>query len=192
MIASSAQMGQLRSMDDEQTSKQNGEAGLAATHPHLSKFIPFLDVLNEESARGKALVAASFLENLLLDIIAAYLIPGKSQKQLMVGFNAPIGSLSAKIALAAALGLVSEEERRECDLIRRIRNKFTHNAHAAFDDPDIRDLCSSLAFAAQNYGDVTVPAVGQFSSSVVGLISTLTNRAVYAGRVRLTSRSWQD
>lgn len=156
-------------------------------HPHLAEFLPFLDVLNSESSRGGVLVAAAFLENLLFKIIQAFLIEGKPQEQILSGFNAPIGSLSAKIALAAALGLISERERRECKLKRRIRNKFAHNVHPSFDDNDIKDLSLELTFRAMPYGEVGIDAKGSFSSASVALIINLTNRPPYVPKARLSA-----
>ncbi|MDP3551612.1 MAG: hypothetical protein Q8R81_14625 [Novosphingobium sp.] len=163
---------------------------LLKTHPHLAEFIPFLDVLNSESPRGAVLVAASFIETRLLKIIQAFLIEGKPKEQILNGFNAPIGSLSAKIALAAALGLISERERRECDLLRRIRNKFAHNVHPSFNDSDIKSLSLELSFRAMPYENVEVDAKGSFSSASVALILSLTNRPTYVSRVRLKAVDW--
>ena len=63
-------------------------------NPHLKDFIPFLDIQNSESPRGKVLVACSFLEEQLKDIIEAYLIVGSDIKLLLEGFNAPLGTVS--------------------------------------------------------------------------------------------------
>ena len=54
---------------------------LAEKHPHLAGFVPFLDDLNKESERGAVL-------------IAAFLIESVCRKQLLEGFNAPLGSHS--------------------------------------------------------------------------------------------------
>jgi hypothetical protein len=161
------------------------------THPHLSEFLPFLDALNAESARGGVLVAASFLDNLLHQVIRSFLIEGKSQDQLLSGFNAPIGTMSAKIALAAALGLISERERRECDLLRKIRNKFAHNVHPSFEDDDVKSLCFELTYRAMPYEGVDVDARGSFNSAAVALVSNLTNRAHYVAQSRLEVREWK-
>lgn len=98
------------------------------------------------------LVAASFIANMLFKIIQAFLVEGKPQEQILSGFNAPIGSRSAKIALAAALGIISERECRKLELIRRIRNKFAHNIHPSFDDDDIKSLSLELTYRAMWYG----------------------------------------
>ena len=160
------------------------------SHPRLAEFLPFLDVLNGESPRGGVLVAASFLENLLLKVIQSFLVEGKQQEQILSGFNAPIGTLSAKIALAAALGLISERERRECDLVRKIRNKFAHNVHPTFSDDDVQSLCFELSYRAMPYEGVDVDAKGSFTSAAVSLISNLTNRPHYAAQARLRTREW--
>lgn len=163
---------------------------LMTTHPNLREFMPFLDVLNSESPRGGVLVATSFIESLLHKVIEAFLIEGKPAEQLVKGFNAPIGSLSAKIAMAAALGLITERERRECDLIRRVRNKFAHNVHPTFDDDDVKDICQELTFRAMPYGDVKVGARGSFTSAAVALVLNLTNRPHYVAKARLKPVDW--
>lgn len=164
---------------------------LLKTHPHLSEFLPFLDTLNEESPRGGVLVAASFLESLLHKVLQAFLIEGKAQEQTLSGFNAPVGTFSAKIALAAALGLISERERRECDLVRKIRNKFAHNVHPSFEDEDIKSICLELTYRAMPYEGVEVNARGSFTSAAVALISNLTNRPHYVAQARLQLREWK-
>ncbi len=161
------------------------------THPHLAEFLPFLDTLNAESPRGGVLVAASFLDNLLHEVIHAFLLEGKSRDQLLSGFNAPIGTMSAKIALAAALGLISERERRECDLLRKIRNKFAHSVHPSFDDEDVKSLCFELSYRAMPYEGVEVNARGSFNSAAVALVSNLTNRPHYVAQDRLKARDWK-
>lgn len=156
------------------------------THPHLAEFLPFLDVLNGESPRGRVLVAASHLEHLLFEILNAFMIEGKSREQILNGFNAPVATFSAKIALCAALGLINERERAECELIRKIRNKFAHNVHATFDDDSIKDLSLSLSFRIEGEN-----AVGAFTSAAVMLATNLTNRPHYVRLERLTLRPWK-
>ena len=160
------------------------------SNPHLADFLPFLDILRAESARGATLVAASYIENLLHHILKAHFIEGKPSDQLLTGFNAPLGSLSAKIAAATALGLINERESRECSLIRRIRNKFAHEVSPTFEDPGISDLCIELSYRAMPYDDVTVSAEGSFTSAAVSFILNLTNRAIYVSRERGSERQW--
>ena len=99
--------------------------------------------------------------------------------------------MSAKIALAAALGLISERERRECDLLRRIRNKFAHSVHPSFDDEDVENLCAELTYRAMPYEGVEVDARGSFTTAAVAIVSNLTNRANYVRQERLVIREWK-
>jgi mannitol operon repressor len=72
--------------------------------PRHRGFHSLLNKLNEETERGVALIATSFLDVLLGDILEAFLIENISTRTLMTGFNAPLGTLSAKIAACHALG----------------------------------------------------------------------------------------
>lgn len=182
--------GQTTLSDESKSPPIRSREEFLERNPHLAEFLPFLDVLNQESARGVTLVAASYLENLLHQSIEAFLLEGKSREQLLSGFNAPIGTFSSKIALAAALGLIEERERRECDLLRKIRNKFAHNVRATFNDEGIKSLCLELTFRALPYEGVEVDARGSFTSAAVALISNLTNRPHYVSIARLISREW--
>jgi mannitol operon repressor len=82
--------------------------------PHLVPFTEFLAEFNKETERGAALTAAAFLDDLLQKVIEAFLIKNKSGKSLCDGFNAPLGTLSSRIAACHAFGLISEDEFQEC------------------------------------------------------------------------------
>src|SRR5260370_36908559 len=73
------------------------------THPHLKEFAAFLDDFNKETERGAALAAAAFLDDLLQRTLAAFLLNTETAFNLLVGFNAPLGTLSARIAAAHAM-----------------------------------------------------------------------------------------
>ena len=160
------------------------------THPHLKNFFEFLPELNKESDRGMVLISASYLDELLSTILLAFMVEGSAANALISGFNAPLGTLSTRITAAFALGLITEEERANCDAIRKIRNQFAHHIHISFDDNSLIDLCRNLTLAAQDYGDVVVPPRGRFSTAATALILNLTNRPHYVAQQRLKSRLW--
>jgi mannitol operon repressor len=160
------------------------------TYPHLREFKAFLDALNKESERGMVLVAATMLEDLLGRSIHAFLIAHEETDRLLEGFNAPLGTFSARALAAFGLGILSEREFRECERIRKIRNVFAHNVHSSFQDQKIKDMCATLQFSAKDYGDVHVDARGQFNTAAVAFISSLTNRAHYVGQRRLKYGDW--
>lgn len=159
-------------------------------YPHLKNFFPMLDLLNKESHRGAVLIACSYLDNQLSEILAAFMLESTHAQRLLDGFNAPLGTFAARIAAAAALGLISADESRECDLLRRIRNEFAHKVNASFDDERVMAITQELKFAAKAYDDVVVSSFGAFNTAAAALIITLTNRAHYVGRKRLTLRGW--
>lgn len=163
---------------------------LAETHPHLKDFFQFLPELNKESDRGRALISCSYIDDLLCQTLRAFFIEGKQADQLIEGFNAPLGNLSTRIAASYALGLISEREFKECEVLRRVRNRFAHEIHTSFDDQSVRDMCSNLTFSAKSYEDVLVDARFAFTSAAVALISNLINRPVYVSSKRRQSEDW--
>lgn len=113
-------------------------------HPHLLGHIRYMEVLSEESDRGAVLVTASMLDDVLLSLISARLVEGRSAKKLIEGFNAPLGTFSARIAAARAIGIISEEWRRELDLLRDVRNSLAHSVTATLGDTPILSKCNDL------------------------------------------------
>jgi mannitol operon repressor len=170
--------------------EENGAQPFEVSHPHLKGFKRFLDELNKETERGAALISSAMIDELLNRTILAYLVEHERSESLLTGFNAPLGTFSARIVAAFSLGLLSESEYRECEIIRKIRNAFAHDVHISFSDGRIRNLCSNLDLCAKDYGDVHVDSRGKFTTSAVGIVLNLTNRPHYASRRRLHFRPW--
>lgn len=170
--------------------KDDFRAKLRKDYPNLEEFFPFLDQLNKESPRGAVLIASSFIEEQLRRVILAFLIETSEADKLLEGYNAPLGTFSARATTAFCLGLVSEEEYQDCDTLRRIRNEFAHNFPTSFEDQKIIDLCKRFHHSAKDYADVVVGPFGQFSTAAVALIMNLTNRGRYVGKRRLSYRKW--
>ena len=163
---------------------------LLDTHPNLKEFAPFLDDLNRESERGAVLISVSYLERQLKEIVSAFLCEGEASDHLLEGFNAPLGTLAARAAAAAALGLISGREYRELEAIRKIRNQFAHDHRTRFSDQGVVDRCQNLAFSAKHFDDVVVDSRGQFTTATLSLILNLTNRSHYVSKKRLKFENW--
>ena len=82
---------------------------------------------------------------LICDAIAAFLIDNKSVEKLLAGFNAPLGSLSTRIAACHALGLITDEEAKQSDILRKVRNEFAHKIEVTFENGAVKDLCNNLS-----------------------------------------------
>jgi mannitol operon repressor len=151
------------------------------------EFMRFLHVLGSETDRGLALVCAAIADDLLGKCIRAFLLDRRETDQLFKGLNAPLRDFAARSVAAFALGLLSEEEYRECEIIRKVRNEFAHNVHVAFEDQKVRGLCANL----KNVGEANDPR-DQFSSASVILILQLQTRptAIDRGGRRLKFPSW--
>jgi mannitol operon repressor len=120
-------------------------------------------------------------------ILLSFMVESTVATSLIEGFNAPLGTLSTRTAAAFSLGLISEREYKETNVLRRIRNEFAHEVHRSFADQDIRDLCNNLTFAIQE------PAVSprvKYSSSAALVIVALTNKPAYVSRQRLQHNEW--
>lgn len=73
---------------------------------------------------------AANLENRLKALLEAFFVEEvKDLKALFEVAGSAAGSFSAKTLLCYSLGLLSKEEKRDLDLIRKIRNDFAHKEH---------------------------------------------------------------
>jgi len=145
------------------------------TDPEYRDFAAMLEELNAETDRGVVLVATAFIDDLLGRVLAAFLIKNESAEVLLSGFNAPLGAFATKIVACHAMGLITDEDRRECNFLRRIRNEFAHKVRASFLDTKIKDLCSNLTIG-EHFRDTTTTARGQFTRASLALIARLVNR----------------
>lgn len=88
----------------------------------------FNQQLLKESDRGVALIGAEIL-NLLIEglLKKKFLDDPNSIKKLTNGQGAPLSSLYSKTLLAYGMGLISNDEYNDLQIIRNVRNKFAHS-----------------------------------------------------------------
>jgi len=112
-----------------------------------------LELTNEfqnESDRAAAVLVAAYLDYLLGELIAAKMTvePEEVEKMLYQKGNGPLGTFSARINTAYCLGLLSKDELRDLNLIRKIRNDFAHQLIGmSFDTEIIANRCRELKSA---------------------------------------------
>ncbi|MFK4724718.1 mannitol operon repressor [Bradyrhizobium niftali] len=157
--------------------------------PHFKRFLAALQELNKETDRGVALVATSFLDKLLMDTLAAFLIENASAKALLSGFNAPFGSLSTRIAGCLALGLITDREAQQCDTLRKVRNRFAHEVEMNFNSDSVKALCNNLLVPDR---DKDGDARRKFMSGAMMALIALLNRPYEVGKRRLTPGEWKS
>jgi mannitol operon repressor len=153
---------------------------------YLKGFVGLLDVAADESDRGTVLVYATMLDEQLKKAIDAFLVDHSAITRLTEGFNAPIGTFSTRTLLAFGLGLISEREYNELEMIRKIRNEFAHSITMSFERSTVSSRCKLLSWAIPEY-----PAPkDQFTAAAASLVLNLLNRAHYAAQKRLSYREW--
>jgi mannitol operon repressor len=155
-------------------------------YPNLKDFLPYLDELNKESPRGKVLVSTGYLEQVLEEILRAFMLEVKTVDDLFEGGNAPLGTFSSRAKMCHGLGLISDDEFHDVDQIRRIRNYFAHKVSASFSEPTIKDRCSLLRHKAPGMNPE-----GQFTSAAAGVLVNLVNRAAYVAGKKLKFEDWK-
>jgi DNA-binding MltR family transcriptional regulator len=102
------------------------------------------DLLNDEPDLSAVVVAASFLDTALADLLSARLQQAKVAAELLSPQGA-LGTFGARRDLALCLGLISESHHRDLRAIARIRNRFAHShLQLTFCDAGIQSLCDQL------------------------------------------------
>jgi DNA-binding MltR family transcriptional regulator len=108
-----------------------------------------IDEMFKQSHRAAAVVAAAVLDQLLKRCLQAFL---REDAKGLFGAYKPLSSLKAKSDVAYALGILSEDEFVDIDIIRDIRNTFAHDfAIGTFSSEQIVQRCKKLrGFAKTN------------------------------------------
>lgn len=120
----------------------------------MAKYIPsdralLFQELRDENDRSTIIVGVAFLEYILECTIESKLrqMKNKKDKDLLFSENGLFPSLSTKIFAAYALEIIGDVQRKNCDLLRKIRNEVAHNMNpTSFDSEKIRAQCNELKF----------------------------------------------
>jgi DNA-binding MltR family transcriptional regulator len=119
---------------------------LASPHPHPAT-----------ADRTAAISGVAFIDHAIQRAIVTHLRIGaddKDTKSLFDGDRAPLGSLSARIMTARALGVIGPQTTEDLHTLRTIRNTFAHAIlHIQFADKEVSDLCLSLNHLRQTLPD---------------------------------------
>jgi mannitol operon repressor len=155
-------------------------------------FSEFLAEFQRETDRGAALVGAALIDSRLERLLSSHLIESKAATELLGAGDAPLGSLSSRIKISFALGLITELEYQEADLIRKVRNEFAHEVHGlTFSSQRISGLCSSLNANTPDGERFDGNPRQLFINSVVLLSLSLWYRPEHAAPYKAVARSWE-
>lgn len=109
--------------------------------------------IENQSDRAIAIVSASILDVQLRNILLEYMIKEKDINKDLFEGNSPLSTFSSKIKACYYLGLISEDEYKNIDTIRKIRNDFAHQLiNISFDNnQSIKDRCRNLYIPKNMY-----------------------------------------
>ena len=159
--------------------------------PDHESFKAFLEELDKETARGIVLIACATIENLLGKVIELFLVNHKAVEGLLEGPLAPLGTFSARILAAVSLGLISDDEYKDCESLRKIRNAFAHDVRISFRDERVKSLCKNLRFYGKTLMNQNIGEEGVFRVSAVAMMTGLINRMYDVTNLQLQTQSWR-
>jgi mannitol operon repressor len=163
------------------------------TEPEIAQLGKFLASFNKESDRGAALVAASMLDDRLEQILNAFLIESSAAKDLISGFNAPLGTFSSRASATAALGLIQENEFKEITLIRKIRNEFGHGWESlTFESENVAVHARKLPWLGPAEFESTSNNRTRFNFAVAMLLTDLMWRVRLVAAERRSRKRWPN
>jgi len=152
------------------------------------------DILAEfakESDRGAALIAASFVDERLREILHAFSTEVPQREELLVGPNAPLGTFSARATAAYALGLIEENEFREITIIRKIRNEFGHQWRGmTFESGKIASLADQLPWLGPPEKEAGSNRRSRFNAAIAILLVDLLWRVRHVQNERRQVKVW--
>ena len=107
----------------------------------------YVGMLRKQTHAGTAIGLAAMLEQLVSVILVRNMphLSNRLEPRLFEGYG-PLGSFSAKIDVAFALGFITADESRTLHAIRKIRNTFAHSFDALidFEHKDLEDAIAKL------------------------------------------------
>lgn len=159
----------------------------------LEYFQEFLKEFQTETDRGVGLVGAALLDKQLLDLLKSHFLKKKESIELLEGGTSPLGTFSSRIKIGFCLGLITEFELKELQLIRKIRNEFAHQTHGlSFKNEKIAISCNKFF---DRMPDAKMKGIERtnrtkFIDAVIFMSLALWYRPHHAKKFRAEQRVW--
>lgn len=135
----------------------------------LQRLNQFIALIGGKDDHSMVLSLATFIEDTLGRLLIAYFRNCKATRDLVKGFNAPLGTFGSRIKAVYSFGLVTEDQYRDMDILRKVRNKFAHNWEGvSLDDGDIKGMVGQLS----GYTLSQDPIEGSCREKLLGTLSS--------------------
>src|SRR5262249_54065088 len=102
--------------------------------------------LKTDGPRGVASLASALIEDLLEGTIKYRMVKltNDEEKDLFQG-TAPLATLSARIRVAYAIGIIGKKVQRDLNLLKEIRNALVHTRRrVTFETKEVAELCATF------------------------------------------------
>lgn len=187
-ITEEAAQGEVARLALRSVMNENDRAKIELNN-RLQEVMEFRATLSEETDRGCALMAASFLDEQLRKLLEMCLVDDP-EKEKFFEPQAPLGSFSARITAAFLLGKISKLAFRDLNLIRKIRNEFGHTSRPiCFADEPIDDLCREFHYCMRDRKD---DPRKRFTNTVMGVLAFIHAGAIKAQKLSVQSEVEQS
>ncbi|MEW6092543.1 MAG: MltR family transcriptional regulator [Chloroflexota bacterium] len=113
-----------------------------------NEWTAFSNEFAHESDRASIILGAAYLDDLLEQLIAGFLVDDQNAMGELLDGNrpyAPLSTFSARITAAYCLGLIDYTQYQDLKTIKRIRNLFAHGLQGlSFQNENIIQECQKL------------------------------------------------
>ena len=103
-----------------------------------------IEEIGQRPMRSSIITAAALMDSMLGKVLEKYIVCDANKKDIF-SFQGPLGTFSAKIDMAYALGLISKDLRTDMNLFRKMRNLCAHEL--ILDEKiksDIKSMCGEF------------------------------------------------
>ncbi len=113
----------------------------ASSRPQSAQEVAAIfEELKTDGPRGVASLASALMEQLLEGVK----LTSDEERDLFQG-TAPLATLSARIRVAYAIGIIGKKVRRDLNLLREIRNALVHTRRrVTFETKEVAELCATF------------------------------------------------
>ncbi|TQO56168.1 hypothetical protein [Paraclostridium bifermentans] len=108
--------------------------------------------IEESNDRAVGILCGSILDEQLKQMLKSFLVKDNKIEKEFLGGQGAISTFESRITACYYMGLIDEIERKNLEVIRKIRNKLAHSfGPIDFNTQSIKDLCNNLKIPIEKY-----------------------------------------
>ncbi|MBJ8128922.1 MltR family transcriptional regulator [Bacillus cereus group sp. N3] len=131
---------------------------LTENNQYIKAIGEFEKELKNSSDRGLVLVCGSIIDQVLSNLLKAFLIKSDNVEKDLFKGNGILSTFDSKIQMSYYLGLISKNEKLNITYIQRIRNKFAHQfIDISFESNDIINVCRNFEIPKNCFVPKNIP-----------------------------------